>query len=308
MADIVVVGSINTDMVVQASRIPAPGETVLGGAFRQVAGGKGANQAVAAARAGSRVAMVGCVGDDRLGLDAVERLSAAGVDVTHVHRVAETPTGVALIMVDAAGQNCIAVAPGANGRLTPAHLGPAESRLAAAAVVLLQLEIPLETVVRTAALAVRHGVRVILDPAPAPLDPLPAELWERLDVVTPNAIEAQALTGVTVRNPADAWAAGERLLGRGVGAAVITRGRDGVSLITREGRTAIGGHAVAARDTTAAGDVFAGALAARLAEGASLGEAVRFGNGAAAVSVTRPGAQSSAPTRNEIAIQLAASQ
>jgi len=291
-------------MVVRVPRLPRPGETVLGGEFQQVAGGKGANQAVAAARAGGRVAMVGCVGADRLGAAAVEGMRAAGVDVSRVHRVAEAASGVALIVVDAAGQNSIAVAPGANGQLTPGLVGQAESLLAEAEVVLVQLEVPLDAVVETVTVASRHGARVVLDPAPARV--LPDELWRRLEVITPNATEAAALTGRVVRGLADAEAAATTLIERGVRTVIITLGADGLLVTTRTTRETIAAHPVDAVDTTAAGDTFAGALAVSLAEGADLVDAARFANAAAAVAVTRMGAQPSAPTRSEITHMLTA--
>ena len=298
MASIVVVGSINTDMVVRVPRLPRAGETVLGGVFRQLAGGKGANQAVAAARAGGVVAMVGCLGDDQRGRDAVEVLRGDGVDVSQIHHLSAAASGVALIVVDGGGQNSIAVAPGANARLTPAMVRQAEPLLAAAEVVLVQLEVPLDAVVETATIASGHGVRVVLDPAPA--QPLPDALWRHLALITPNVTEAAALTGREIRDRRDARAAAGILLERGVESAVVTLGADGVLVATRQTRTMIAGLAVEAVDTTAAGDTFAGALAARLAEGADLVEASRFANAAAALAVTRMGAQPSVPTRDEI--------
>ena len=302
MHRIVVVGSINTDMVVRAPRLPRPGETVLGGEFRLVAGGKGANQAVAAARLGGVVSMVGCVGDDQLGRDAVAGLLAEGVEVSQVHRLPEVASGVAVIVVDAAGQNSIAVAPGANARLTRAMVRQSESLLAAADIVLLQLEVPLDAVVESATIAAGHGARVVLDPAPA--QALPGGLWERLAVVTPNTVEAEVLTGRAVRSEADARAAAGVLLGRGVESVIVTRGANGMLVSTRRVSTTIAACAVDVVDTTAAGDTFTGALATRLAEGAGLVDAARFGNAAAAVSVTRIGAQPSVPTRDEVSRML----
>ena len=303
MADIVVVGSINTDMVVRALQLPRAGETVLGGDFTQGAGGKGANQAVAAARAGAAVAMVGCVGDDQRGRDAVDGLRREGVEVSQIHRLSEAASGVALIVVDADGQNCIAVAPGANACLTPAMMHHAEPLLAAAEVVLVQLEVPLDAVVETATIASGHGARVILDPAPA--QPLPDALWRHLALITPNVTEAAALTGREIRDQGDARAVAGLLLERGVESAIVTLGADGVLVATRQAQIVIGGLAVETVDTTAAGDTFAGALAARLVEGADLVDASRFANAAAAVAVTRMGAQPSVPTRDEITRMLA---
>ena len=303
MSNIVVVGSINTDMVVRALQLPRAGETVLGGDFTQGAGGKGANQAVAAARAGAAVAMVGCVGDDQRGRDAVDGLRREGVGVSQIHRLSEAASGVALIVVDADGQNCIAVAPGANACLTPAMMHPAVPLLAAAEVVLVQLVVPLDAVVETATIASGHGARVILDPAPA--QPLPDALWRHLALITPNVTEAAALTGREIRDQGDARAVAGLLLERGVESAIVTLGADGVLVATRQAQIVIGGLAVETVDTTAAGDTFAGALAARLVEGADLVDASRFANAAAAVAVTRMGAQPSVPTRDEITRMLA---
>ena len=303
MANIVVVGSINTDMVVRALQLPRAGETVLGGDFTQGAGGKGANQAVAAARAGAAVAMVGCVGDDQRGRDAVDGLRREGVGVSQIHRLSEAASGVALIVVDADGQNCIAVAPGANACLTPAMMHHAEPLLAAAEVVLVQLEVPLDAVVEPATLASGHGARCILDRAPA--QPLPDALWRHLALITPNVTEAAALTGREIRDQGDVRAVAGVLLERGVESAIVTLGPDGALVATRQAQIVIGGLAVETVDTTAAGDTFAGALAARLVEGTDLVDASRFANAAAAVAVTRMGAQPSVPTRDEITRMLA---
>ena len=303
MANIVVVGSINTDMVVRALQLPRAGETGRGGDFTHGAGGKGANQAVAAARAGAAVAMVGCVGDDQRGRDAVDGLRREGVGVSQIHRLSEAASGVALIVVDADGQNCIAVAPGANACLTPAMMHHAEPLLAAAEVVLVQLEVPLDAVVETATIASGHGARVILDPAPA--QPLPDALWRHLALITPNVTEAAALTGREIHDQGDVRAVAGVLLERGVESAIVTLGPDGALVATRQAQIVIGGLAVETVDTTAAGDTFAGALAARLVEGTDLVDASRFANAAAAVAVTRMGAQPSVPTRDEITRMLA---
>ena len=304
MADIVVVGSINTDMVVTVPQMPRAGETVLGGEFQQIAGGKGANQAVAAARAGGRVAMIGCTGDDAMGAHALDGLAQAGVEVSQVQRRQECPSGVALILVDEAGENCIAVAPGANARLLPSDIRAAEPLLGTAKVLLVQLEISLETVHESCAIAHRHGVPVILDPAPVPPSGIDKTLWSHIAAITPNVTEIEALTGIAVHNHDDARDAGHVLVEWGVDAAVMTLGRQGLYLHSRETSLPVGGLAVTVRDTTAAGDVFAGAMAARLSEGAPLIDAARFANAAAAIAVTRPGAQPSAPYRHEINAML----
>jgi len=299
---VLVVGSINTDMVVRVPRLPAVGETVLGVDFRQVSGGKGGNQAVAAARAGAVVAMVGCVGGDQFGSKVVDELRENGVDVSQLHRLSDAVSGVALIAVDTDGQNCITVAPGANVGLTPEMVRQAEPLIAAAGVVLLQLEVPVEAVMEAATIAANYETPIILDPAPA--GPLPDRLWSHLAVVTPNVVEAEALTGHRIRGEGDACAAADALIGRGVESVVVTLGASGLLVATRNDRTVLKGFPVEAVDTTAAGDAFAGALAARLAEGTDLIMAARFANAAAAVAVTRLGAQPSIPTRDEIANML----
>ena len=261
---LVVVGSITTDMVVRAPQLPRAGETVLGGDFRQLAG--------------AAVAMVGCVGDDQRGRDAVVGLRQEGVEVSQIQPLSEAASGVALIVVDARGQNCIAVASGANACLTPAMIRHAESLLAAADVVLVQLEIPLDAVVATATIASGHGARVILDPAPA--QALPDALWRRLALMTPNVTEAAALTGLEIRDQEDARVAAGVLLERGVESVIVTLGADGVLVDTRQARTVIEGLAVEAINTTAAGDTFAGArgsISPRVMKTVFIRDVVRFG-------------------------------
>ena len=295
---ILVVGSSNTDMIVKVQRLPQPGETVLGGEFVSAAGGKGANQAVGAARAGGDVTFVARVGDDAFGKLAIAGFARDGIRTDYVVRDRRRPSGVALIVVGAGGQNSIAVAPGANGRLSPADVRRADRAFGAARVLLLQLETPLETVLAATALAVRRGLRVILNPAPA--RPLPNALLRRVSILTPNETEAELLTGVKVTSDAAAARAAERLLARGVAAVVITLGRRGAFVSDGDGGRRLPGFAVKAVDTTAAGDIFNGALAVAMAEGRKMDEAVRFANAAAALSVMRLGAQPSAPVRTHI--------
>ncbi|SDM39875.1 ribokinase [Catalinimonas alkaloidigena] len=295
---IVVVGSSNTDMVVKATRLPAPGETVVGGTFLMNPGGKGANQAVAAARLGGAVTFVAKVGDDVFGQQAREGFRQEGLDTSWVLTDAEHPSGVALITVDEHGENCIVVAPGANGTLTPDELQRAQSSIAQAALVLVQLEIPLETVARAVALAQAHGVRVVLNPAPART--LPDELLRHVSVITPNQTEASRLTGITVHDDTTAEWAARALHAKGIGTVILTLGAQG-ALVHHEGQTwRVAAPPVEAVDTTAAGDVFNGALVVGLAEGRPLRDAVDFACRAAAVSVTRMGAQASAPRRAEV--------
>jgi len=295
---IVVVGSSNTDMIIKAHRIPRPGETVIGGAFSTAAGGKGANQAVAAARAGGEVSFVARVGDDVFGRQAVEGFVADKIDASHVLKDSDAPSGVALIFVDDLGENSISVASGANARLTPSDVLAARHVIGSADVLVMQLETPLETVLAAAELAHEQNVRVILNPAPA--QPLGEEILRRVSVLTPNETEAELLTGIEVSSDATAEAAAERLAIMGVGAVLITLGPRGAFILDSDHRELVPGFEVEAVDTTAAGDVFNGALAVALAEGNPLNEAVQFANAAAALSVTKLGAQPSAPTRKEI--------
>ena len=297
-ARIFVVGSANTDMVVRVPGLPRPGETVLGGTFFTARGGKGANQAVAAARAGASVALIACLGDDALGEDTLAALATEGIDVNGVRRMTGTPSGVALILVDERGENSIAVAPGANALLAPEHVAPCAELLSPKDVLLVQLETPLHSVLAAVQTASRAGARVILNPAPA--RDLPDELLALVSVVTPNESEAARLAGVPVGAEHGLENAATVLLQRGVGAVVITLGAAGAYVATMDLRETIPGYRVEARDSTGAGDVFNGALAVALAEQMSLADAVGFANAAAAISVTRDGAQPAAPHRAQI--------
>ncbi len=293
-----VVGSSNTDMIIRLPRLPKPGETLLGGEFLTAAGGKGANQAVGAARAGGRVRFIGSVGRDSFGDAALAGLVRLGIDVRNVRRDPKAPSGVALIFVAADGENCIAVAGGANARLTPADVRKAASLIRSAGLLVVQLETPVATVQAAADIAARAGVRVILNPAPA--QPLPDALLRKISIITPNETEAEVLTGIAVTDDAAAARACAALRARGVDTAIITLGARGAFVAGPGHATRVPGFKVRPVDTTAAGDMFNGALAVALAEGRSLTDAVRFANAAAALSVTRPGAQPSAPSRAKI--------
>jgi ribokinase len=295
---IVVVGSSGTDMIITVDRIPRPGETILGGEFHVTGGGKGANQAVSAARAGGEVAFVVRLGPDTFGEQAIARFVKDGVNVDHVYRDSKAATGVALIFVDKHGENSIAVAPGANGRLSPADVKRARKAVAGASAILVQLEIPLETVQAAALLATQCGVRVILNPAPARA--LPDELLQQVSILTPNETEAEMLTGIAVNSDSAAEKAAAMLRARGVQTVILTLGARGALVANEERTQIVPGFKVKPLDTTGAGDVFNGALAVALAEQQPLQHAVRFANAAAAISVTRLGAQSSAPKRREI--------
>jgi len=298
MKKIVVLGSTNTDMVIKAARIPAPGETILGGRFLMNPGGKGANQAVAAARLGGQVTFVAKVGDDLFGREARSLFAKEGIRTEHVFTDPNEPSGVALIMVDDKGENCIAVASGANGTLSPADLEAAREEIERAGLLLMQLETPVETVLCAAQWAAAKGVPVVLNPAPA--CKLPDELFACLGMITPNETEAELLTGIKVNNDASAEAAAKALCAKGVKRVVLTLGAKG-AFVYADGRgTRVPAFKVEAVDTTAAGDVFNGALAVALTEDRPLAAAVSFAAKAAAISVTRMGAQASAPYRNEI--------
>ena len=295
---IIVVGSSNTDMIVQMARLPKPGETILGGVFSTAAGGKGANQAVGAARAGAPVSFVARVGRDMFGAQAVASLTKDGINVSYVFKDPVEPSGVALIFVAKNGENSIAVAPGANGRLSAVDIRKARKAFAGASLLVMQLETPLATVQAAAQLATEAGLRVILNPAPA--RPLPDKLYRHISILTPNETETELLTGIKVKNTTDAAKAAGRFLAKGVQTVIITLGHRGAFVATKEGGSLVPGFRVKAVDTTAAGDIFNGALAAALNENQPLLEAVRFANAAAAISVTRLGAQPSAPDRKEI--------
>ena len=295
---IVVVGSVNTDMVVKSQRIPAVGETVTGGQFVLAAGGKGANQAVAAARLGGQVTLVAKVGQDMFGNQAVENFRREGIATDSILRDSQNATGVALILVDDQGENLISVAPGANFALAPAEIEQVAQQIRTAAVLMLQLEIPMDCVCRAAELAARAGVRVVLDPAPAA--PLEDRLLRNVTVLTPNETEAQQLTGMPVHDEASARAAAATLLQRGVQHVIITMGSQGALLAGAGQYRWFPAIPVQAIDSTAAGDAFNGGLACALARGATLEEAVRWGGLAGALATTRLGAQPSLPTEDEL--------
>jgi len=297
---ITVVGSLNTDLVIRAPRLPQVGETVPGGTFAVFHGGKGANQAVAAARLGARVTMVGCVGADPFGRQLIEGLTAEGIDTRHVRTADGAPSGVALITVDPQARNTIVVAAGANEQVRVCDVDAAADAIAHSRVVLLQLEVPVDAVAHAATLARRHGCRVILDPAPAPASPLPGHLFEHLSVIVPNEVEARVLTGLDVAEAGGAAAAARRLLAMGCEAVVVKRGAAGALWAAGAEIGAVPGIPVQAVDSTAAGDAFAAALGVALGEGRALHDAVRFANASAALSVTRMGAQPSMPRRDEV--------
>ncbi len=294
LSRVIVVGSSNTDMIIRADRLPAPGETVLGGDLVMAAGGKGANQAVAAARAGAAVTFVARVGQDLFGAAALQNFQREGLDTRYVTQDTDAPSGVALIVVGPRGQNLIAVAPGANSRLSPAEVESATPAFAEAQVVVMQLEIPVETVLAAAQAGRAVGATVILNPAPA--QSLPHALYTAVDILTPNETEAALLTGE--QTPEEA---ATTLLKQGLKTVIVTLGEVGVLAATAPDHLRrIPGFTVEAVDATAAGDAFNGGLAAALARGQALEAAVRYAQAVAALSVTRLGAQPSLPTGTEV--------
>ena len=296
---ILVIGSLNMDMVIPVKELPQKGETILGGSPAHIPGGKGANQACAAGKLGGAVTMLGKVGQDGMGRALKENLAAAGVEVTHVEETPDAPTGMAVIYVGETGSNSIVVIPGANGLCDAAFIEANEELIAAHDIIVLQLEIPYDGVFRAIQLAKKHGRLVVLNPAPAP-DSLPPEVIASLDYFTPNETEMARIAGLPVGGVEGAIAAGKKLVEAGVGTVLATLGEAGALLVTKETAQVLPTLRVQAGDTTAAGDTFNGAFVTALAEGMSQEEAIAFGNKAASISVTRKGAQTSIPSREEV--------
>ena len=298
--NIVVVGSLNMDLVVRMPQIPRPGETLLGGIFRTFPGGKGANQAVAAARLGAHVTMIGCVGNDSFGQEMRATLAREGIDAGHILVHPDEATGVALIQVDAQGQNSIAVASGANFRLTGADVEKAMQTIGEFDALVMPLETPLDTIYAAAEIAARRGAKVLLNPAPAQV--LKRDLLELVDVLLPNEHEIALMSGIPSQSVADSRRAAENLLLLGPRNLLVTLGSRGALFFDGKANqeTLIPACPVQAVDTTAAGDCFVGALAVGLCEGKSLLAAAEFASAAAALSVTRAGAQPSLPRREEV--------
>jgi ribokinase len=286
------------DLVTRASRLPRAGETLIGQSFSTVPGGKGANQAVASARLGAEVAMIGCVGSDAYGVQLRDALLVEGIDCQAVSRV-DGSSGVALIVVDDSSQNAIVIVAGSNGELTPASLQAADAVLQAADVIVCQLEVPLETVGYALKRGRELGKTVILNPAPAS-GPLPAQWYASIDYLIPNESEATALSGVTVDSLDNAKLAAAQLIKAGAAKVIITLGAQGALFSDGNRFEHLAAPNVKAVDTTAAGDTFVGGFAAALAHGKSEAEAIRFGQVAAALSVTRAGAQPSIPTLHDV--------
>jgi ribokinase len=295
---IVVIGSSNMDLVVRAPRLPGPGETLAGHDFRTLPGGKGANQAVAAARLGGRVSFVSCVGDDAFGAELKAACAADGIDVDAMRVVEGEATGIACITVADDGANSIVLSAGSNARLAPDVVDSCEALIADAAVLVLQLEIPLPSVQRAIEIASRHATTVILNPAPAA--PLPPALLAQVDVLVPNETEAGLLCGFAVTGVESARRAADALREQGAHSVIVTLGGEGVWFAGPRGEGHVPALKVTTVDTTAAGDTFIGALAVELAAGAQMRDAIAFGIRAAALSVTRIGAQASIPHRADV--------
>jgi ribokinase len=297
---VIVVGGISIDLVAFADRLPAPGESILGSDFKIILGGKGSNQAVAAALAGTHSTLVSCVGTDVFTDFATDALEGFGVDTAFVRQV-EGPTGIAHIRVAASSQNNIVVIPLANFKITKTQVDDAFAKRPDAKVLLTQLEIPWEVNRHAISLAKSQGLTVVLDPAPAS-NPEPTA-WELINIVTPNESEAHSLTGIEVTDEQSAKKAGHWFLDQGVENAIITMGGSGVVLVNKQETKMFAAPKVQAVDTTAAGDAFAGYLGALLAEGSSLEEAIEVAVKAASISVTKLGASSSLPTRDQVSQQ-----
>ena len=295
---ILVIGSSNTDMVICTGHLPLPGETVIGGTFFMNPGGKGANQAVTVARLGGRVSFICKTGSDIFGHQANQLFNEEGIDTSYVFSDTKNPSGVALITVDTDAENCIVVAPGANAHLTPNDLKRSAEAVEAADIILLQLEIPMQTVEAAAMMAYRLGKKVVLNPAPA--SKLSAGLLETLYAITPNETEAEAISGIRITDEHTAEEAARKIASMGVCNVIITLGAKGALVFDGEHCEVVPAYKIQAVDTTAAGDVFNGALVVALSEGRTLPEAVRFACKASAISVTRVGAQNSVPYRTEV--------
>lgn len=299
---ILVVGSANTDLVISAEHFPLPGETMFGHGFMTNHGGKGANQAVAAARLEGKTVFIGKLGNDQFGHSTVEMLKGEGIDVSALTLTDEAPSGVAVITTISSGENSIVLDSGANALLSAADIQAAESLFREGGIVLMQLETPVEALIEAAALGKKYGAYVVLNPAPAPKEPLPEALLKNVDLLIPNETEAAYISGVEIKTEEDMTRAMDEIQKLGVKDVIITVGSKGVCARIDGQLIRVPAFKVKAVDTTAAGDTFCGALCVALSEGKALEDAIRFGNKASSISVTRRGAQMSMPHLSEIEI------
>lgn len=295
---IVVLGSCNTDMVIKSDRLPVPGETILGGTFMMNPGGKGANQAVAASRLGGNITFITKIGNDVFGRQAIELYKKENINTDYIFSDPVNPSGVALITVDAYGENCIVVASGANKTLTPDDVAKVKDVILDADILLMQLEIPIETVEYAAEIANNNGIKVILNPAPGRM--LSNDLLKNLYMIIPNKTETEMISGIEVTGWESAKKAADIISSKGVDIVVITLGSDGALLKERDRYVEIPAFKVQAVDTTAAGDTFCGALSVAISEGKSLEEGIRFASKCSSITVTKMGAQASIPYRKDI--------
>jgi ribokinase len=298
--NIVVLGGMNIDLVSTTARFPRPGETIVGTGFYKGFGGKGANQAVQAARLGAPVSYIGCVGDDEFGRDMIACMKDHGIDTRHMHMVEGCSSGTAMIFVDAGAQNEIVVVSGANDELTPRHIAMAADVIAGAALVVTPFDIPLESVREAVALAARKGVPTLVNPAPVLSCEVDSSLYAEIDILVPNETEAEALAGIDPGEPDFAEAAADALREKGAQSVIITLGEQGSLLADSETTRHIPGYKVKAVDTTAAGDAFIGGLAAGYQFFSDLERLIRFASAVAAIAVTKKGAQASLPDRTEV--------
>lgn len=298
MSQLIVLGSVNADHVLQVPSFPRPGETLHGHNYQVIPGGKGANQAVAAARLGADIGFIACVGDDSFGQNIRQAFAQDGMDISAVHMIDNTPTGIAMIQVSESGENSICIAAAANDGLTSEIVEQHGEKIEQAKYLLMQLETPLAGIELAASIAKAQGTQVVLNPAPA--RSLPGALLAMVDIITPNETEAELLTGVAVTDAGSAAKAAQVLHDKGIATVMITLGSKGVYLSEQGTGKIIPGFKVQATDTTAAGDTFNGALVTALLEGQTMDNAIVFAHGAAAISVTRFGAQTSIPSRDEV--------